>query len=615
MSSLLRLITLSLLCLTSSAFAHDRTSIPESYNTHVPVVQVPLFKHAGPERIPPPPPIEVATRVVFDCTYRENTHGSAARVSVAMNAHGTVIAVGSALKVARHLGASTAVINANGSPCLDAASDIHVHGDAVLLPQMLVTPVPGQLVPYTDWTQLLADVQARAQQVRAAEQAAMDAGQPAPARLPIVGVMLFPLYAQLRGFNLADALETAAPGFAVHFFDADGHGSIFSWTAATAAGFNAYSPDPEGGRFARDVGLRLKGKAFEYAQVPFYRYVASFIPHAAKVGQLNALVRGAAANGYCRLTNINFVDAPDQAEQVRLDTDEPQFIQGACLATSMAEVSQCSPDDNGIVTLKVFGDGAYVDGGADTDEDADGNLALAYANPQLVLDDAETPYWGRLNLTDAQMDQRLAWVLADKEHRRLIIHATGRGAIGQFIRRAKVVGGSLEAFSDVVSIEHAELISKKQRRELGEARARVVLNMPHYELYPAIATLYPQHIAEEAQLLASFYADGFEVGFGGDRFQTTASVFAQAEQAANHRLPEESISFATFWQSQARTSPAIRGMRGVGTLKVGARANLIITSQDPYAATPAVLGSITPRLTICDGRVFFSDGSLAAATP
>ncbi|MBZ4373206.1 amidohydrolase family protein [Corallococcus sp. AS-1-6] len=567
------------------------------------------------ERIPVPPPIEVASRVVFNGSYRADPDGPAALTSWAFNAQGEVIAMGSEFKVRRHVGTTTAVMDVQGRPVLDAASDIHVHGDAVLLPQMLVTPVPGVLVPYTDWSQLLSDVQARAAQVRAAEQAAVDAGQPMPTRLPIVGVMLFPLYSQLRGFNIADALEATAPGFVVHFFDADGHGSLFNWTAAAAAGFNPYSPDPEGGRFARDAGLRLKGKAFEYAQVPFYRYVASFIPHAAKVGQLNALVRGAAANGYCRLTDINFVDAPAQAEQVRLDTDEPQFIQGACLATTMAEVSQCSADDNGITTLKVFADGAYVDGGADTDEYGDSNLALAYANPQLVLDDAETPYWGHLNLTDAQLDQRLAWVLADKEHRRLIVHATGRGAIGQLARRMKVVGGSLAAFVDVMSIEHAELISDELMAELGEARLRVALNTPHYELFPAIAALYPQHIAEEAQLLRSFYAAGFEVGFGGDRFQTTAPVFAQAAQAANHRLPGESISFATFWRSQARTSPAIRGMRGVGTLKVGARANLIVTSQDPYTVTAATLGNTTSRLTICDGRVFFSDGTLAPATP
>ncbi|MBN9687101.1 MULTISPECIES: amidohydrolase family protein [unclassified Corallococcus] len=568
---------------------------------------------AEPQPAPPVP----AKSVVLNALYREDKAAPGVLTDFAFGDSGEVLAMGPPGSVADRINHDTAVIDAQGRPAEDCAVSGHEHEDLPFLPQMLVSPVPGQVAPWQDFTELLAAVRTRAAEVLAAEKAAQDAGQPVPARLPIVGLTLFTIHPGINasGINVADALEAAAPGFFVYLFDVDGHGALHNWTAATLVGFNPNSPDPEGGRFGRDAAGRLDGHAHEQgAQVPFFRFVAAFIPFEVKVGQLNAFTSAAFAQGYCRTTDINFVDSVVVAEQVRAATAEPQAIVSACLPTDPGELANCKPNADGITILKRFIDGAFADGFANTDEHGDRDPALAYLNPE-TLPVHTLPWWGNYNLTDAQLDRDLAWVLADKAHRRLVLHAAGRGAIGQVMRRMVAVGGSLEAFRDVVTFEHVDLISPEQVAALGAAGMAVVLNTPHFDLYPVIQLRYPAAIVAQSQPLASLYRAGLTIGYGGDRFLAPESPFAQAGRAATHRNPAERVDFATYWRSQTRMTAELRAMRGVGALKVGARANLLILNQDPYAVAPEQIAATRPLVTVSDGKVVYSDGTLAPATP
>ncbi|NOK32378.1 amidohydrolase family protein [Corallococcus exercitus] len=590
MSFLSRLSTLALVCLAACSSA---------------------------EPTPTPAPPEPATGAVLNALYRENKAAPGVLTDVAFGASGEVIAMGPPGSVADRINRDTTVIDAQGRPAEDCAVSGHEHEDLPFLPQMLVSPVPGQVAPWQDFDELLVAVRARAAEVLAAEKAAQDSGQPVPARLPIVGLTLFTIHPGINasGVNVADALEAAAPGFFVYLFDVDGHGSLFNWTAATLVGFNPNSPDPEGGRFGRDAAGRLDGHAHEQgAQVPFFRFVAAFIPFEVKVAQLNAFTAAAFASGYCRTVDINFVDPVRVAEQVRRATAEPQAIVSACLPTDPGELADCQPNADGVTLLKRFVDGAFADGFANTDEDGDRDPALAYLNPE-TLPVHTFPWWGNYNLTDAQLDRDLAWVLADKQHRRLVLHAAGRGAVGQVMRRMVAVGGSLEAFAAVVTFEHVDLISPEQVAALGAAGMAVVLNTPHFELYPVIQLRYPATIVEHAQPVASLYRAGVRVGYGGDRFLAPTSAFVQAGLATTHRTPSERIDFATYWRSQTQTTAELRAMKGVGALKVGARANLLILNQDPYAVAPEQIATTRPLVTVSDGTVVYSDGTLAPAVP
>ncbi|RKG68676.1 hypothetical protein D7V80_11815 [Corallococcus sp. CA054B] len=569
------------------------------------------------EPAPTPTPPEPATGAVLNALYREDKDAPGVMMDFAFGAHGEVLAMGPPGSVADRINRDTTVIDAQGRPAEDCAVSGHEHQDLPFLPQMLVSPVPGQVAPWQDFGELLTAVRARAAEVLAAEKAAQDAGKPVPARLPIVGLTLFTIHPGINasGVNVADALEAAAPGFFVYLFDVDGHGALHNWTAATLVGFNPNSPDPEGGRFGRDAAGRLDGHAHEQgAQVPFFRFVAAFIPFEVKVAQLNAFTSAAFAAGYCRTVDINFVDPVRVAEQVRAATAEPQVIVSACLPTGPGELADCQPNADGITILKRFIDGAFADGFANTDEDGNQDQELAYLNPE-TLPVHTLPWWGNYNLTDAQLDRDLAWVLADKEQRRLVLHAAGRGAIGQVMRRMVAVGGSLEAFRDVVTFEHVDLISPDQVAVLGAAGMAVVLNTPHFDLFPVIQLRYPSRIVAESQPVASLYRAGLTVGYGGDRFLAPEPPFAQAGRAATHRNPAERIDFATYWRSQTQTTAELRAMKGVGALKVGARANLLILNQDPYAVAPEQIGATRPLVTVSDGRVVYSDGTLVPATP
>lgn len=63
----------------------------------------------------------------------------------------------------------------------------------------------------------------------------------------------------------ASELEAVAPGRVVFLLSQDGHAALFSHAALAAAGVDAGTPDPEGGRFARDADGRPTGLAFDKA--------------------------------------------------------------------------------------------------------------------------------------------------------------------------------------------------------------------------------------------------------------------------------------------------------------------------------------------------------------
>jgi predicted amidohydrolase YtcJ len=52
-----------------------------------------------------------------------------------------------------------------------------------------------------------------------------------------------------------------------------------------------------------------------------------------------------------------------------------------------------------------------------------------------------------------------------------------------------------------------------------------------------------------------------------------------------------------------------------GAIEAGKRADLRVLDRDPFVTPAPELGSIASRLALIDGRVVYSDGSLADPTP
>jgi predicted amidohydrolase YtcJ len=113
---------------------------------------------------------------------------------------------------------------------------------------------------------------------------------------------------------------------------------------------------------------------------------------------------------------------------------------------------------------------------------------------------------------------------------------------------------------------------------------------------------------------------GGELALGSDWPVSTADPW-QAVHVAVTRTPPEDPSLAPFLPEQALSlgaalragtagSARAAGLTDCGRLEVGARADLVVASVDPFEVAPAELGEVRSDLVVVAGRVVAERGSL-----
>jgi predicted amidohydrolase YtcJ len=104
------------------------------------------------------------------------------------------------------------------------------------------------------------------------------------------------------------ALDRVAPDHPVSLIAFSGHGNIVNTKALTALEVAEEEPDPMGGYFERVPGSqRINGRIFEYAQWSFWRGMASRIPNADFIRDMQSLADEAVRYGVTSIQNMPFM--------------------------------------------------------------------------------------------------------------------------------------------------------------------------------------------------------------------------------------------------------------------------------------------------------------------
>ena len=406
----------------------------------------------------------------------------------------------------------------------------------------------------------------------------------------------------------AALLDAAAPGWAVALERVDGHALWASTAALAQAGIGPGTPDPPGGRIARDASGRPAGLLVERAQ----EAVLSCLP-APSVAELMALIeRGLADLARLGLTSVH--DA-------------------GCTSSVLRAYGRLA--SAGALPLRVYAmiDGTQAEGPFTaelarwTDEPGQGRLtvravklfadgALGSRGAALLEPYADAPgERGLLLFPPGALRGRLARVL--RAGFQPAVHAIGDAANRAVMEALASLAGELPVRALRPRLEHLQLVRPE--------------DLPLLAASGAVASMQPVHavsdapwvaarLGEGSRALAGAYAwrqvlaAGVRLALGSDfpvespdpRLGLHAAVTRRPAGAAGPWRPEERLTreealhgFTTgaAWASFAE------GRRGA--LRPGMDADLTLLGEDVLAVDEEALPGVPVLATVVGGRVEF----------
>lgn len=536
----------------------------------------------------PPPPAPEQT-LFFGGNIDSCTEGASMHEALLV-AGERVLAVGTLKEVEAQAARTARRVDLQGRTLMCGFVDGHIHAEPLGRPEWFVNspeyvsnPQHPQY-PYGPSAQEVMElVRSRASQV--------------PAGTPIIALVSVTFWSTigLEPRSTFDAVSTAHPIIAVSW---GGHGMAVNSAALALGGFVDGQPNPYGGRLTRDATGRLTGFVQELAEVPLFQALAERLTDEELVAHATAYARAAWKVGQVRGLNIPFMVTEARGDAIYSQVPG-DFWRRACLLTSPDEV--CAPSV-GELHVKVF-----IDGSPDRCEAL---MKVPYLRPE-TCPETTAPWLGFANLSDSHIDSAIQRVARGEG--RLLAHALGDGAVALFLSRLEAAGGNRTWPN--VTVEHGDLVDAEDVERARRLGVVLVQNPTHLVSVPPLsAARYEASVVAESEPLRSLLDAGLTVAFASDDFGTPTSTWLQLQLAVTHPFrPDEAVTLDEALAAYTRVAAQARGWEDLGTLEPGKRASFQVLSRDPRTTPVQELATITSVLTVVNGTVAWSDGTLLPA--
>ncbi|MFI5838178.1 amidohydrolase [Catenuloplanes sp. NPDC051500] len=423
----------------------------------------------------------------------------------------------------------------------------------------------------------------------------------------------------------ATELEEAAPGRGV-LLDRRGHDALVSTTALHRAGITAGTPDPAGGRIARDARGEATGLLVEHPAVALVRAVMPPPGRAEHLRWIEAGQRELLAHGITTAMDpaVAAAELGAYAEAARSGalrlrvTAMPLGSAGVSFAELDRAAGDCGLESADPERLRRGPTKIFLDGGGSlgtallsTPWPAQNSMPWPAQDSMPWPTEDSTPYHGNQTLSREEL---LAHCRdAARAGRGAGVHAVGDAAIDLVLDVLAEVDAETPIVGLGFHLIHAYLgpgpDAMRQARRLGvRVSAHPALQ---WDFGAGLIDRLGEDRAAAANPLRSWLDAGVEVGGGSDGPGPPISPLHGMWQARTRRVrgrdtplgPEQAITAAEALALFTTGAARITGGPGTGRLRVGDPADLAVLDGDPLAVEADALLSIRVTATIVDGRV------------
>jgi predicted amidohydrolase YtcJ len=403
-------------------------------------------------------------------------------------------------------------------------------------------------------------------------------------------------------------LDAVVPDRPVTLSRIDGHALWANGAALEAAGIDASTPDPEGGRLLRDEAEVPTGILVDNAEL----LVEEVIPPPSREERKEALLAGAQACTRAGLTMVHDMGVDREGlelyrellEEGRLPLRVAVYIGGP--GELLDEYLERGPESGGRLSVrgvKLYADGALGSRGAALLEDyadEEGNRGLLVTAPEEIESITESCLRSGLQVATHAIGDRA---------NRLVLEA--------YARALEAVPGARDPR---LRMEHAQILHPD--------------DIPRFAELGVIASMQPTHATSDApwagrrvgsERLAGAYAwrslreRGALLAFGSDApveserpaLGLLAGITRQDPEGRppGGFLPEERLSAGETLAAFTRGAAYASYDEGrLGMLRVGFVADLVLWPEDPLALPPAELPGLEPLRVLSGGRTVHRKG-------
>jgi predicted amidohydrolase YtcJ len=415
-----------------------------------------------------------------------------------------------------------------------------------------------------------------------------------------------------RRLPTAAELDAACPDRPLVVLEHDGHSAVGNRAALRAAGIDAATPDPPGGRIARDAGGLPTGACFESAAQRLFGAVP-----APALERLAATARASFRRlAACGITSAGLVLQTDAegpgGETGRLESLAMQLLLGeACFATyailigrdpGAALAARESPLHDPAAGRRVGGYKIF----------ADGTFGSCTAHMRAPFADRV----GERGMATLPRDEILARMrAADAAGLQICVHAIGDAAIETCIELFERLLADAPARARRHRIEHASLVPP----DLIARLARLGLCVSTQPLFihsekDWLDRRLGRERARFAYPLRALLEAGVTVGGASDAPVESTDVLHAIQCCVTREgfHPEQSLSPAQALRLFTRDAAWLQFEENEkGSLAAGKRADLVVLSDNPLAVPADRIAAIRVLRTVCGGRVTYDSADSA----
>jgi predicted amidohydrolase YtcJ len=489
-----------------------------------------------------------------------------------------IIAVGTSAEIEKIAGATTRRIDLQGRAVVPGFNDAHMH--FMRMPQ-------GFFLEFKT-------MEPSWEETRAAIEAAV---KHAPA-----GTWIFGFVGRAVAMNpevTRKALDVIAANHPVLLPAYYGHGYILNSRAMPLLQIADEEPDPAGGYFERDTdgSKRINGRYWEYPSWRSLRILSDRVSDDEAIQSLREMATTAVRYGITSMQVMPFMEI-DRFVRLLTKADLPTRARAMAFPLTthrgrdLSEVRQLLKTDSVGQKVSVGGIKWVLDG---TPIERGAALRRPYK---------DRPDWrGRLNFPESEIAAMVEESLEYKQQ--LLAHCAGDRASEALLDALEKVGGKVDWKTKRVRIEHGDGVIADLIPRAAKLGVIVVQNPTHFS-EPELART---RMGAEVSPMRSLLEAGVVLALGSDGpMNPYLNIMFATTHPSN---PREAITREQAVRAYTQGSAFAEFSEGEkGTIAKGKLADLVVLSQDIFAAPVAELPKTMSLLTVVGGKIVF-DGMVS----
>ena len=390
------------------------------------------------------------------------------------------------------------------------------------------------------------------------------------------------------------ALDHIAPNHPVLLIAFTGHGYILNSRAMPLLQIAEEEPDPAGGYFERavDGSRRINGRYWEYASWRSLRILSDRVGDEEAIKSLHEVAAEAVRYGITSIQIMPFMKM-DRFARLLTKADLPIRVRAIAFPLTihrgrdLSEIRQLGKINEASPKVKVGGIKWILDG---TPVERGAALRRPYK---------DRPDWrGKLNFPESEIAAMVKESLEYKQQ--LLAHCAGDRASEALLDALEKVGANLDWKAKRVRIEHGDGLIADLIPRAAKLGVVVVQNPTHF----SDAELSQSRWGAEVSRIRSLLEAGVTLAIGSDGpMNPYLNIMFATTHPSN---PKEAISREQAVRAYTHGSAFAEFAEGEkGTIAKGKLADLVVLSQDIFAAPVAELPKTNSLLTIVGGKIVF----------